>query len=455
MECHVGADKLAKFFKLIRIGTHVGTSASAMRNQMNNMEKLLPLFQQRCESEASTQSRKAVVAADETFFGDFLILVLMDLSSGYLILEDISDDRCFDTWLAKAAPRLQALGLDVNHTISDRAKALIKLAVSGFECPSGADTFHAQYDVSKWLGGQLGRRQALAKKQYEAALQIVAKNPATDNDPLGGQAIQSEKACAEIQEALAAYHENLPGIADEIHPFSVLDNSRNDSEQVISGLEKRAQAFEKLANSQKIDDSNRIMKKFRNQFKDLAINVEFWWLWVGEILTDLAVDDATQHWLTHTLLPVVYWHQQLHKTKNPQQREKHKQAWQRAVHALQADAFSATLPESELQRWLAWAEWMAGKFHRSSSAVEGRNGFLSQMYHNGRGLTEKRLLALTVIHNYGLKRLDGTTAAMRLFNREFPDLFSWLVTEMGELPLPRKGRERVVHNPLFLITVPY
>ena len=99
MECHVGADKLAKFFKLIRIGTHVGTSASALRNQMNNMEKLLPLFQQCCESEASSQSRKAVVAADETFFGDFLILVLMDLSSGYLILEDISDDRCFDPYL--------------------------------------------------------------------------------------------------------------------------------------------------------------------------------------------------------------------------------------------------------------------------------------------------------------------------------------------------------------------
>jgi hypothetical protein len=98
-----------------------------MRNQMNNMEKLLPLFQQRCESEASSQSRKAVVAADETFFGDFLILVLMDLSSGYLILEDISD----------------------------RAKALIKIAITGFDCQSGADTFHAQYDVSKWLGAKL------------------------------------------------------------------------------------------------------------------------------------------------------------------------------------------------------------------------------------------------------------------------------------------------------------
>jgi hypothetical protein len=36
------------------------------------------------------------MAMDETFFGDFMILVLMDLSSGYLFLEDISQDRRFD-----------------------------------------------------------------------------------------------------------------------------------------------------------------------------------------------------------------------------------------------------------------------------------------------------------------------------------------------------------------------
>ncbi len=114
-------------------------------------------------------------------------------------------------------------------------------------------------------------------------------------------------------------------------------------------------------------------------------------------------------------------------------------------------------PDKNLHRFyqmFVTPEWMARKFYRSSSAVEGRNGYLSQMYHNGRGLTAKRLRALTVIHNYGIKRLDGTTAAMRLFDREFPDLFSWLVNEMGELPLPRKARERVIRNHLFLITAP-
>ena len=453
MECHVGADKLSQFFKMIRIGTHVGVSPSALRQQLNHMESLLPLFQQHCENEASAQPRSAVVAMDETFFGDMLILVLMDLSSGYLILEDISDDRRFDTWFEKAMPRLKALGIDVNHAVSDRAKALIKLAVAGFGCPSGADIFHAQQDVSRWLGATLGRRHAQAKTQHETAGEKLQKKP-DNNLAERVQVADTEQAYNRIQETRTDYHENLAGIADDIQPFSLQTDQPQRAEQVISGLEQRAQAFEKIAQSQTIADSKQTMAKFRNQFNGLAANVESWWLWVMEILTGLSVDEATQYWLIHTLLPTVYWHQQRHKTQNPKQREKYHQAWQRAAQRLQDDTFTATLPESDLQRWLEWAEWMARQFHRSSSAVEGRNGYLSQMYHNGRGLTEKRLRALTVIHNYGLKRADGTTAAMRLFGRGFPDLFLWLVTEMDELPLPRKGSRRAIRNPLIVEGVP-
>ena len=452
LECHVGADKLSQFFKLIRIDTHVGVSPTALHQQMSRLESLLPLFQQQREKDASVKPRSIVAAMDETFFGDFLILVLMDLSSGYLLLEDISHDRRFDTWFEKAIPRLTELGIDVNHAISDRAKALIKLAITGFDCQSGADLFHAQQDVSKWLGATLGRRHEQAKTQLETAEALLQKKP--DNLAELVQVVDAERAYKPIKEARTDYHENLAGIADDVHPFSLQTQQINRAEQVTSSLEKRAQAFEKIAQSQAIADLKQTMNKFRNQLNDLAANVETWWLWVMEILAGLSVDEATQNWLIHALLPTVYWHQQLHKTQNPNQREKYYQAWQQAAQALQADAFTATLPESELQRWLEWAEWMARNFHRSSSAVEGRNGYLSQMYHNGRGLTEKRLRALTVIHNYGLKRADGTTAAMRLFGRDFPDLFLWLVDEMGALPLPRKGRDRAIRNPLFLKTVP-
>jgi len=91
---------------------------------------------------------------------------------------------------------------------------------------------------------------------------------------------------------------------------------------------------------------------------------------------------------------------------------------------------------------LSWAEWMVSNFQRTSSAVEGRNGWLSQIHHNGRGLAVKRLRSLTIIHNYYLKRSDGTTAAERLFGRKFDDPFEWLVEHLTEFPLARASKPR-------------
>jgi hypothetical protein len=82
------------------------------------------------------------------------------------------------------------------------------------------------------------------------------------------------------------------------------------------------------------------------------------------------------------------------------------------------------------------------------------DGCLSQIHHNGRGISIKRLKALTVIHNFGLTRSDGTTAAKRLFERDFPDLFEWIVNQMGDLPLSRMSRKSSSDNLLNLQSVP-
>jgi len=449
-----GADALSDFLKLIRIDTHVGVSPSALRTQLSKMEALMLTFQHSCEQSAPAQTRKAVLAADETFFGEVMILVLMDLSSGYLLLESIQDDRRFDTWLAQASPRLDALGIEVGHAVSDRAKALIKLAVEGFDCASGADVFHEQYGLSRWLGSALGRRKAKVDKLCEATQKVTNKARVDEKEALETQQAPAIEARTQVDKAQQDYHENLLGISDDLHPFSLEDNTRNTVDSVTLKLEKRAEVLEVIAVQLGILDKHSALRKFRNQVGALSSHVSFWWFWVEEILLGWSMNEETRQWLTGKLLPVVYWHHQLHKTKNPDQRKRYREAWQRAVKDFNADPFRLGLTECDQQRWLEWAEWMVRQYHRSSSAVEGRNGRLSQMYHNGRGLTESRLKALTVIHNYGLKRSDGTTAAERLFGTACPDLFGWLVNQMGEIPLPRKVRQRVVRNPLKLEDVP-
>ncbi len=259
---------------------------------------------------------------------------------------------------------------------------------------------------------------------------------------------------AKIEVAQKDYQTNLLGISEEVHPFSLEDHTCRTADSVRAGLEKRAEALERIAAQQGILDPRSALRKFRAQIDALSSHLSFWWLWVEEILLGWSVDPATQQWLTGTRLPVLYWHHQMHKTQNQVHRERYRKTWQKAVQAWEADLFHVGLSDSELQRWLTWGEWMVRQFHRSSSAVEGRNGCLSQMYHHGRGLTERRLKALTVIHNYGLRRPDGTTAAARLFGTSFPDLFDGLLSQMWELPMPRKARQQIVRNPLKLQSVP-
>jgi hypothetical protein len=104
----------------------------------------------------------------------------------------------------------------------------------------------------------------------------------------------------------------------------------------------------------------------------------------------------------------------------------------------------------EKEQWQNWAIGMVGNFHRSSSAVEGRNGTLSQMYHTRRGLTSSRLKALTVIFNYDHHRSDGKIPAEKLFNTTFPNLLECLNEQMRELPLPRQRKKWEHAKPLNL-----
>ena len=58
--------------------------------------------------------------------------------------------------------------------------------------------------------------------------------------------------------------------------------------------------------------------------------------------------------------------------------------------AFEQHAITQQLAPHVLAEWHAWANDRVKAFQRASSAVEGRNGFLSQMHHNQRGLPKRR-----------------------------------------------------------------
>jgi hypothetical protein len=99
-------------------------------------------------------------------------------------------------------------------------------------------------------------------------------------------------------------------------------------------------------------------------------------------------------------------------------------------------------------------------FQRSSSNVEGRKGVLALRNHSLHRLSPRKLGALTVVHNFGITRADGTTAAQRFFGQSHRDLFKYLHCEppatqaagsaagRGSLITVRSPESLTAHDPL-------
>src|SRR5215813_8504550 len=91
------------------------------------------------------------------------------------------------------------------------------------------------------------------------------------------------------------------------------------------------------------------------------------------------------------------------------------------------------------------AKTLAEVFQRSSSNVEGRNGYLSLRNHQVRGLDHPRKRAcLTAVHNFLLTRPDGTTAAERFFGQKPRSMFAAILDAVEIPPAPLSPPRRAV-----------
>ncbi len=132
-----------------------------------------------------------------------------------------------------------------------------------------------------------------------------------------------------------------------------------------------------------------------------------------------------------------YWDRQVSRTRCPRRKAKLVEALEAVQAAFEAHPLTAQLSPEVLARWKAWAAEHAKTFQRASSAVEGRNGYLSQMHHNHRGLPKHRYKVWSALLNFDCRASDGSTPASRFFRREFPDLFETVLAQIDELPRPR------------------
>src|SRR4051812_29108299 len=181
-----------------------------------------------------------------------MMLVFMDLATGYVLMEEVAADRSFATWFDCANERLTTFGTEVLYMVSDRAKALIKLAHTGLRCPSIPDVFHLGHDLAKGYALAIFGRLRRAKRELEQAkqgLEKLQKNIQTDSAQVA-QAQSRIAACATSvyhwQEVGRAWRQHLSNLSRILHPWRLADSIRQTSREVEEQLRAELKAIKTL-----------------------------------------------------------------------------------------------------------------------------------------------------------------------------------------------------------------
>jgi DNA-binding transcriptional ArsR family regulator len=444
----VGAETLSEFLGRLRLDAHVGCSPSALRTVMHRLERLLLETAAAWEKDgiAHGEIRPVIGAVDETFL-QRMMLVFMDLATGYLLMEEVTADRSFDTWYDRANARLTTLGTEVLSLVSDRAKALIKLAHMGLGCLSIPDLFHLSHDLAKGYSLAIFGRLRQAKRDLDHAkqrLETLQQNAQAERVHI--EQVQARvAACATAlnhwQGVGSAWRQRLSNVSRILHPWRLADSTRQTSKEVEEQLGTELEAIETLLEANGLPMKKDTLDKVRKQLAGISALVDFWWQTVHQDLAQMAMTPKWTQWADELLLPLMYWQEQLRRTRCPGQQAQIALVLQAVAEAFEQHPCTLKLTAKLLAGWKAWAGEHARAFQRASSAVEGRNGYLSQMQHNHRGLPLRRYQGWTVLHNFDGRAADGTTPASRFFRRSFPDLFESVLSQIDKLPMPRQRRQ--------------
>ena len=445
----VGVDTLSEFFARLRLETQMGCSPGALRHMMQALEVAAVETAETWEQAAvaAGEVREIIGGVDETFL-ERMMLVFQDLATGYLVLEDVAADRTFATWKAAVDARLKVLGAEVLYLVSDRAKALIQLAEQGLECLSMPDFFHCMHDLVKSYSLPISQRLRHAQQELMKAKEAMARR---QGPPQGAQPDPKATALVEArqvevtqwEEAHQTYRGLLETLSLTLHPFRISDSAPQTSAQVESQLQTMGEAIAALAQGHQLPVRRDAMTKVRKQVPALAALVDFWWQGVNQDLEPFVLSPRWRQWVDECLLPMVYWDQQVARTRCRRRKATMQAAWEAVRAAFDQHAITQRLAPHVLAEWKAWALQRTKAFQRTSSAVEGRNGYLSQMHHNHRGLPRRRYKVWTILHNFDCRAADGTTPASRFFRRTFPDLFETVLSHIEALPQPRRRKHQV------------
>lgn len=453
---------ICNFLKLCRLSHFVAASYGTHQKISNQMDLMLAKFGDAEQVRLALQmAMKRITLCEDETFHPRICLVGIEPVSNFIILERYVDDRSGKTWNEAVAEGLANLPVKVLQSTSDEAKGLINHATKGLNAHHSPDLFHVQYEISKGTSVALAGAVRNAEKDHEKctkdtqdALETREKYENLEKRPVGRRpdferrinlAREKEQNAEAALEKARSDQENVSearrNISRVYHPYDPLTGEKQDSSTVSSNLEVSFDKIREATDSLADRCKKRVEKAWRVTEK-MTATIAFFFCIIESLVEELDLPDKKRQLMHTHLIPGFYLQRVAEREKDLDRKETVRQKSEELLSVLhERNGPLSGCGEPEISRMERRARECAGIFQRSSSCVEGRNAQLSLRHHGMHRLSDQKLKALTVIHNYYLRRPDGTTAAERFFENRPIDLFEWLLDNMPLPPRPRSKRK--------------
>jgi len=450
-----GLRLVSAFLRQTQLDRFVACSRGALHPLRAHLEADLAAFQHQHQPHLAQQMapRRITVVADENFHGPDNCLVAIEPVSNFILVERYAQRRDADTWQRAILEGIKGMPVEVVQLTSDQATGLLCCAEKGLRVAHSPDLFHGQRDLLSPVLLPLQRPIQEAHKQLQKAAERTERLDAPDEEPQSDdelialieavrQQMKAERHLEEVSQRKQEAVEQVRGIADDYHPFDRQTGMPVTAQEVgvrLGGhLDRLDEVVQQAGLGQRATEA---VCRCRGWVGLLVGCVGWFWGLAQARLEELELSQEQEQLVRQKLLPGHYWEAAAGRARTSEERERlTEMASKLKEQAWSGGGALSELSEEERGRVQRVARETAGLFSRSSSCVEGRNGRLSLQHHGHSRVSQRRLVALTVIHNYLVERSDGTTAALRFFNQKPPELFGWLLDRLPDLPRPAKKR---------------
>ena len=462
-----GIPDLHEYFDMTAVSKFVGTSISALQKVGKTLDKQTIVFgQEESTRLAQNMPHKNIPGAlDENFIMDEMTLILMDPVAGFILAEQIEEKRDAETWFKVTQAALKGLNVTIQQLVGDEAGGLTKLATGVLKVIKGPDLFHIQQEITKGLTSHLARTLQQVKKKQEdlqnEKLEMLTKfgdhlKRVEEVQELSKRGINAGKRIIEIEKEEKANRKTIEitenryktaqearrEITHDYHPFSLNTGEKQKPEAVKAKLETSYAILETIAKEADCTDKQKQkLEKSKGALGSMIAVLIFFFSFLALTIKSMGLDELSGN-LFERLVSIEYLKLCLQRAKKKKQKDSIKATLHRLEEELASDLLWGQMVPTVQAVWRKKAVECAHVFQRSSSCVEGRNGQLSLKFHAFRRLNGQTLQVLTVLHNFFIRRMDGTTAAERFFEQKPRDLFMWLLDKV-ELPRPREKHKRL------------